>query len=143
MKKMFIMRGLPGSGKSFLAKTISKENNAKIFSTDDFFMMDGKYNWNPGKLPAAHQWNQKRVEDEAISGFNMVIDNTNLSKRDIKPYAEIAAKYGYEMEFVESNSSWALDPEELAQKNSHGVPLDTIKKMIGRFDRKLRPEDMK
>jgi adenylate kinase family enzyme len=36
------MRGLPGSGKSTKAKKIAGEHGV-IYSTDDFFMVNGQY----------------------------------------------------------------------------------------------------
>jgi adenylate kinase family enzyme len=36
-KKMIIMRGLPGSGKSYKAKKLAQAENGVIYSTDDFF----------------------------------------------------------------------------------------------------------
>ena len=40
------MRGLPGSGKSTKAKKIAGDVGV-IFSTDDFFMVDGQYKFDP------------------------------------------------------------------------------------------------
>ena len=39
-RRIVIMRGLPGSGKSTRAKKIA-DNYGIIFSTDDFFMVKG------------------------------------------------------------------------------------------------------
>jgi adenylate kinase family enzyme len=40
------MRGLPGSGKSTKAKELAGEQGL-VFSTDDFFMVNGKYIFDP------------------------------------------------------------------------------------------------
>jgi adenylate kinase family enzyme len=47
------MRGLPGSGKSTKAKKIAG-NFGVIFSTDDFFMVNGKYTYNPQMIGEYH-----------------------------------------------------------------------------------------
>ena len=39
---LVLMRGLPGSGKSTKANKIAGEKGI-VYSTDDFFMVDGKY----------------------------------------------------------------------------------------------------
>ena len=59
--KMFIMRGISGSGKSTKAREImAKENScgnaAIICSADDFFMASGKYKFDASKLGQAHAW---------------------------------------------------------------------------------------
>ncbi|MBP9839028.1 MAG: hypothetical protein KBC84_10000 [Proteobacteria bacterium] len=41
-KELVLMRGLPGSGKSTKAKKIAG-NVGVVYSTDDFFMVNGKY----------------------------------------------------------------------------------------------------
>ena len=40
-KKLIINRGIPGSGKSTSAKKLAPKE--QIFSTDDYFMKNGKY----------------------------------------------------------------------------------------------------
>jgi adenylate kinase family enzyme len=47
------MRGLPGSGKSTKARKIAGEVGV-IYSTDDFFMIDGKYIYNPKLIGDYH-----------------------------------------------------------------------------------------
>ena len=44
------MRGLPGSGKSTLAKKIAG-NAGVVYSTDDFFMVNGQYMYDPKMIP--------------------------------------------------------------------------------------------
>jgi adenylate kinase family enzyme len=41
-KTLILMRGLPGSGKSTKAQILAGKDGL-IFSTDDFFMVNGKY----------------------------------------------------------------------------------------------------
>lgn len=53
------MRGLPGSGKSTLAKQLGE--NGVVFSTDDFFMVGDKYEFNPKLLGQYHQQNLQRT----------------------------------------------------------------------------------
>jgi adenylate kinase family enzyme len=52
-KELVLMRGLPGSGKSTKARKIAGEVGV-IYSTDDFFMIDGKYIYNPKLIGDYH-----------------------------------------------------------------------------------------
>ncbi|KAM6180017.1 NEDD4-binding protein 2-like 1 isoform 4-T4 [Erethizon dorsatum] len=63
-KHLYLLRGLPGSGKTTLARQLQHDfPMAVIFSTDDFFAReDGAYEFNPDFLEEAHEWNQKREE---------------------------------------------------------------------------------
>ena len=45
MKSLILVRGIPGSGKSTFAKEISY--GFPFLSADDFFMIEGKYQFDP------------------------------------------------------------------------------------------------
>jgi adenylate kinase family enzyme len=49
-KIIYLVRGIPGSGKSTFAKSLGGTH----FETDQFFMVDGKYNFDGSKLKEAH-----------------------------------------------------------------------------------------
>jgi len=143
-KILYVMRGVPGSGKSHLAKTIlhhehsSTNFNGVILSTDDFFDKEGIYVFNPKELPNAHQWNQKRALDHMTKGHSpIIIDNTNTQKWEAKFYVENGLDSGYRVIVREPETEWwkAKDSVQMAQKNSHGVPQDAIKKMLDRFEK--------
>lgn len=136
-KRLIIMRGVSGSGKSTLAAQLAGDEGV-IFSTDNYFMEDGEYRFNPKKLGAAHQWNQTHAREAMKQGHPLVIiDNTNTQAWEVRPYCEAAQEHGYTVEFHEPTTSWARDPVELAKRNTHGVPLEAIKRMLDRFEEDL------
>lgn len=57
-----ILRGLPGSGKSFLAEQIIDETvknpDDHILSADKFFMRGGRYEYNASRIEEAHNYTQ-------------------------------------------------------------------------------------
>lgn len=145
MKKMIIMIGCPGSGKSTYALKEKKNYeedfkvNATICSTDDYFMDNGKYNFDISKLGLYHKNNQDRVKELCESGHNVIIvDNTNTTFKEQEPYVKHAIDNEYEVEFIRVYNEWSDIPEACFEKNSHGVPLDTIKAML---DRMVIPEE--
>ena len=131
------MRGLPGSGKSYLSKQKSEELQGISYSTDDFFIDEksGKYIFNPKKISQAHTWNQERTKNSMEKGEKcIIIDNTNTMKWEAKPYVELAVKYGYKVEILEPDTPWKKDADELVKKNKHNVPKEAILRMLERWE---------
>lgn len=133
-KLLILMRGLSGSGKSTLARQIAGPSGV-VFSTDDFFMKDGVYQFDLDKLTANHQANIARTEEAMKAGRSpIVIDNTNVSAYEAKPYVRLAQQYGYRVDVQQPQTPWRFDAAELARRNTHGVPQEAIQKMIDRWD---------
>ena len=133
---LYIMRGCPGSGKSTLATEL-KGRNGRVFSTDDFFVQsDGEYVFDPKKVATYHQRNQERARKAISEGVSpVVIDNTNTTYWEMRPYVETGLRHGYRIEFVEPSTPWKYDTSELSRRNSHGVNEETIKRMLKRFQK--------
>lgn len=132
-KKVILMKGAPGSGKSWLAN----QQGGLILSTDDVWMdREGhSYLWNREGLRIAHELNQLKFEVACQRGHPLIIvDNTNTTKWERQPYIDIAEKYGYTVEIREPNTSWKYDAEECHKKCIHGVPLEVIRKMLERLE---------
>ncbi len=135
-KIMYIMRGISGSGKSTKAKQLV--GNGQTFSTDDFFMVKGEYQYDPDMVSDAHSWNKWRVEEAIGKGISpIVVDNTNVEAWEAQPYVRPALKAGYNIRIIEPDTPWAFNAEELAKRNSHGVPKDVIEGMIEKWDKDM------
>ena len=142
MKKMILMRGWSGCGKSYLARQIADEYNnecaltALIHSTDNFFFNKlGKYEFDGKKLGSAHLWNQSEVRKSMEDGFKVVIvDNTNTMSWEASVYVSLAKEYSYEIEVCEPQAEWKFNIDECAKRNTHGVPRESIQKMMDRWE---------
>uniref|UniRef100_A0A8D0DND1 NEDD4-binding protein 2-like 1 n=1 Tax=Salvator merianae TaxID=96440 RepID=A0A8D0DND1_SALMN len=143
-KSLYLLRGLPGSGKSTLARQLKSEfPTAVILSTDDFFIQDGFYVFDPDALEAAHKWNQKRARKAMKNGKSpVIIDNTNIHAWEMKPYVIMALENNYEVLFREPNTHWKFNVRELARRNSHGVPRETIQRMKEQYEHDVTFHDV-
>jgi NEDD4-binding protein 2 len=147
VKQLIIMRGVTGSGKSTKARQIVQEYktlydvDGMIFSADDFFMRNGKYEWRGPGVPHAHAWNELRALHAMIAGVELVIiDNTHAQAWEAKGYVQASIHLGYKVEVVEPNTPWAFDAEVLAQKTTHSVPIESIRKYLARWEKDFTVE---
>lgn len=131
---LFIVRGLPGSGKTTLAETLRGPHGA-MFAADDYFMVDGEYQFDPKKLPEAHAWCQSACSEVMLFGLHddIVIHNTFTQRWEMEPYLALAEHYGYRVTVLSVFDGGCTD-EQLAERNTHGVPLAAIQGMRERFE---------
>ena len=61
MKNLYIVRGLPGSGKSTFAKTLVG-HDFLVCEADKYFMVNGEYKFDVTKLKEAHESCRNMVE---------------------------------------------------------------------------------
>jgi len=124
--KLFIIRGLPGSGKSTYAKAllangmVSQHLEADEFMTDD----QGNYKFDPSILQKCHQQCQMWVKYYLDKGENVAVANTFTRKWEIVPYTRM----GYTFEVITMTGEY---------KNIHGVPDQVIKQMKHRWEKWL------
>ncbi|VDK73855.1 unnamed protein product [Litomosoides sigmodontis] len=132
---MIIMRGIPGSGKSYLASDLVSGTNGAIFSTDKYFMQSGVYRFDSSKLDEYHRENWKEAKNALLHGIRpIIIDNTNIFVTHMKPYIDLALKNLYEIYFVEPETEWKKNAKECARRNAHSVPEDKIAYMVECFE---------
>lgn len=132
MKRIILMRGIPGSGKSWLAERFGHCGN--IFSTDEFWYKEDqtRYAFDPAKLSEAHEWNRARVERYIKPADCLaIIDNTNINRRDMEPYFDLAVKYGAEVSIIQVDTplQTCID-RNAARSQDRRVPEETICRMF-------------
>ncbi|NXI53768.1 N4BP2 protein, partial [Chloroceryle aenea] len=136
---LVLLRGVPGSGKSYLARALLEDNPGGIvLSTDDYFCKDGQYHYDPDCLGEAHDWNRKRAKEAFEMRISpIIIDNTNIQAWEMKPYVTLAQQFKYKVMFREPDTWWKFKPKELERRNIHGVSKEKIKRMLDRYERCL------
>lgn len=133
-RKLIIMRGLPGSGKSEKARRLV--GNGIIHSTDEFFIENGEYMFDYDNVGRYHYFNflsSARSMQDGISPI--IIDNTNIVTSDCVDYVELGKAYGYEIIIVEPDTDWAFDIEELMKRNTHRVSRETMVEMLEKYEK--------
>lgn len=142
MKKLIIVRGIPGSGKTtfaeFLFDKLDLAIDVAILAADDYFYDDDDvYHFDANKLHAAHMHCQQSVEnamvldgDKEYPNSVIIVHNTSTTPKELKPYLELAVKYGYEV------TSLIIENRH-GSENVHNVPEEVLAKMKNRFDVRL------
>lgn len=130
-KTMYLLRGVPGSGKSYLSRRLAGRLGGKIYSADDMLMAGEEYVWTSPLVFAAHQIVQQLVKLAMIRNEKVVIvDNTNLRPRQGRPYVDLAKRYGYEIEVREPDTDWRYDVSELTARGTHAMPQEVLEHMV-------------
>lgn len=119
---LILIRGLPGSGKSTYAK---KHFPSHLhIESDQFFMKNGKYEFDINKLKTNHKRCFLKVKKALERGKKVVVSNTFTTKKEIQSYLDLA-------ESLEKNVK--VLRMEAQYQNQHDVPEEIIKAMKSRF----------
>ncbi len=123
MNILYVIRGLPGTGKSTLAKRIA----LAVCEADMFFERDGVYRYDPIQLPHAHNWCKRRCEDYMkANSFTIAVSNTFIYRHHMIPYFDLARKHDYQVtEITMSGPSFG---------SVHNVPDETIARMKAQWE---------
>lgn len=132
MKLAFILRGLPGSGKSTVAKWLAGEVGV-IHSTDDLRYNDlGEYVFDPENSQAHHDQNFMNFCASLRAGIDIVIcDNTNITRSQYERYVVAAQTESYLVSVVVLPHP---SVEEAIRRNQHDVDRSTIESMLERWE---------
>jgi predicted kinase len=139
MKNLYIVRGLPGSGKSTFAKKLVGEDFL-VCEADKYFIdkETGEYNFDITKIKEAHKFCKDTVEtymkDSLVNDQfyrEIAVSNTFTQEWEMEPYIELAKQYGYQVtSLIVENRHGGV--------NEHNVPEDKIEIMKNRFEIKLQ-----
>jgi predicted kinase len=136
-KQLYIVRGIPGSGKSTFANNLVG-SDFLVCEADKYFIVDGEYKFDATKLKQAHEFCRNTVETymrdnvEVNDQFyrQIAVSNTFTQEWEMQPYFDLAKKYGYTVFTV-------IVENRHGGVNQHGVPDEVLTKMRDRFEIKL------
>ena len=123
MKKLILVRGCSGSGKSTFAELLSEF----VISADDYFMVHGEYKFDPTKLHFAHKQSLDATETSMVNDVEqIVVANTFTTEKELSPYFTLATRYGYSVFSV-------IVENRHGGTNVHNVPAERVKKQEQRL----------
>lgn len=127
---VLIMRGSSGTGKStYVKRNCPKEHY--LVSTDNYFIREGRYEFDPGKLPEYHNASLRSylnlLQDKVQ---NIVVDNTNIRMFEIAPYYRLAEVFGYHVQIF----TMMCNIQTAIKRTQHGVPAHIIQNMMNSME---------
>lgn len=137
--RLVLIRGPPGVGKSYYAKSsLEKQHNKGVgciwYETDQFFTdpMTEQYLFNPKQLINAHLWCQRMTKMAMKKKIDVIlVANTFSWWWELRPYLSLAKKMGYKI-WIEDLYLNQFTPHELSKRCIHNVSLKTIENIIQR-----------
>lgn len=126
---LYILRGIPGAGKSTVAKTLVPEDC--ICEADQYHMVDGVYKFDIELMGEAHKYCQDKCRKLMINNApKIVVSNTSTTDNEVNTYRKIAEEYGYTVYTL-------LIENRHGGVNQHNVPQKTLDNMKEKLKRSI------
>ena len=165
--RVYLMRGLPSSGKSTTARSLAGPEGV-VCETDAYFFTHvgsdpDRFDYRAELMDTARSWNFQRF-CEAVDARRspVVVDRGNALSLETQRYARYAVDAGYHVQLAEPDSDhWAeirvllryrhltqpaldewADRLAVMNRRSHRVPAETIRRWMSKWKADLTVEDI-
>ncbi|CCI42178.1 unnamed protein product [Albugo candida] len=150
---IIILRGIPGSGKSTVARDLSRYLSqihwkVSICSADLYFERRRGYRFDRNELHKAHKHCFGSFKRDILSSLDpenrdsqhvIVLDNTNVTRREYVKYIDTSRNFCCgRVRIVEVQCSDIGTAYAMAKRNSHGVPISRVLQMWMRWEEDTR-----
>jgi len=131
MKKLFLIRGVSGAGKSTFVRAVAHMDD-EVVANDDFMINEnGDYIFDESRLEEVAIKCQAVVAEAMEKGTERIfVHNTFTTKGEMQPYFDLAHEHAYEIFtiIVENRGEW---------ESLHEIPEPTRDAQKERFDVQL------
>jgi predicted kinase len=131
-KALILLRGLPGAGKSTLAKLLSENGSYPVLSIDSYFTnAKGEYDFKFDENHKAYKECERQTEEALkLNKAKVFVDNTFTLDWELEPYFKLASIYNYQLH--------VLTVEKYHDsENIHHVSNEQLQKMAEKYKVKL------
>jgi len=123
--RLVLIRGLPGSGKSSLARHLAVEQGFIHLEADQYFEREGPYRFDSARLADAHAWCQRVAFEHLASGAKVAVSNTFVTLWELSCAVGLAEVLALPYRIVEARGTWP---------NVHAVPEEVLAQMRARWE---------
>ena len=130
---LILIRGLPGAGKSTLAKILSENGKYPVHAIDHYFTNErtGDYSFDFSKNHMAYKNCEQMTSDRMKNGFEKIlIDNTFTMEWEMEPYFKMAKEVGYQVFVITVENRHGSG-------NMHQISQEQLEKMAAKFKVRL------
>lgn len=126
-QRLYLIRGLPGSGKSTRARQIVADHPGMRHIEADMYFEDreGRYVFAGGQIGNAHAWCRKKTLQALQAGHSVAVANTFTQRWEMAPYLQMSEAVGAEVVIIECTGN---------HPSQHGVPAAHVEKMRRRWE---------
>ncbi|XP_051243333.1 2',3'-cyclic-nucleotide 3'-phosphodiesterase [Dicentrarchus labrax] len=140
-RTLLVLRGLPGSGKSFLARAIADayKDHCSVICADDHGVKP--------ESPESSVDGYKALDEAVLAGCSagaaspllMVVDDTNHTQDRLARLGEIAEQHHLVAVFLEPRTEWSRDVPQLTKKTKRGLDEAQLEAMRGPLEEMSLP----
>ncbi len=123
--RLVILRGLPGSGKTTLARALVDRHGFRLFEADQHFETPAGYRYDPARVADAHAATLRSALAALESGQSVVLANTHVRRWELAGPLGLAVLAGVTPHIVECLGQW---------ENVHGVDAATLEAIARRWE---------
>ena len=128
-KNLYIIRGLPGSGKTTMADALVALASDKMIrlEADNYFIKNGVYQYDAAFITKAHEHCKQCFLRAMSKGLDIIISNTSVKTWEWSEYKTLAEKEGYMVHIV-------VKENHHDGMTIHDVPMATVMRMKRNFN---------
>ena len=129
MESLFLLRGLPGSGKSTIAAELSENGVYPVFSVDDYFTNNliNSYNFKFNENYLAYKQCEDNTKKSMVANCAKIfIHNTFTLEWELEPYFKLASEFNYKVFVVTVENRHG-------NKNIHKIDDEQLQKMASKY----------